>query len=173
MEIRFQKAAFTLILVTGMVSLVGCDAGGSTVPSYGYNQTPGTSTSTPTPTQGSNPVPTPTPAPAPTPAPQPPVSSGGTVTGGVCATADTRCVSWMAPTTRMDGTSVPISDIAGYIIRYGSSATVLSNKIVVTDRYVTQYTLAQLAAGTYYITVSAYDAGNVESPASAVLVRSF
>lgn len=169
MEISFQKAALTLILVSGMVSLVGCDAGGSTVPSYGYNQTPGTSTNTPT--QGSNPAPTP----APTPVPQPPVSSGGTtVTGGVCGTAVTpRCISWVAPTARMDGTSVPITDIAGYIIRYGSSAAVLPNKIVVTDRYVTQYTLAQLAAGTYYITVSAYDAGNVESPASAVLVRSF
>lgn len=176
MEIRLQKAVVTLVLVAGFVSLVGCDAGGSTVP-YSYNsQTPGTSTNTPTPAPA--PKPTPAPTPAPTPSPQP-VSGGGpggtvTATGGVCGTGTTaRCVSWAAPTTRMDGTNVSIADVAGYIIRYGSSATVLPNKIVLTDRYVTEYTLAQLAAGTYYITVSAYDAGNVESPTSAVLVRSF
>lgn len=66
-----------------------------------------------------------------------------------------------------------MAEIAGYIIRYGVSANDITNKIVLTDRSVTQYTFTQLAAGTYYITVSAYDADNVESPTSAVLVRSF
>jgi hypothetical protein len=45
MEIRLQRVAYTLVLVTGLAVLVGCDAGGSTTPSF----TPGASTNTPTP----------------------------------------------------------------------------------------------------------------------------
>ena len=169
MEIRFQRAACTLVLVTGFAALVGCETGSSTVP-----LAQGDTTNTPSPAPTPGPTPRPTPVPTPTPTPGPTVTPTPVSGSGDCGTGTIpRCVSWIAPTSRIDGSAVSISEIAGYVIRYGSSANNMANKIVLTDRYTTEYTLPQLAPGTYYVAVSAYDTGNVESPMSAVLVRSF
>lgn len=166
MVIRIQRVACTLVLVTGLATIVGCDTGNSPTPKPG----PFTVTPTPTPSPTTTPAPTPTPTPLPSTTPTP----VGTVSGGVCITsASPRCVSWIAPTTRKSGTVISSNEIAGYIIGYGSSIDTITNKIIITDRTATEYTFSQLASGTYYITVSAYDTNSVESPVSAVLVRSF
>ncbi|HXX57181.1 MAG TPA: fibronectin type III domain-containing protein [Thermodesulfovibrionales bacterium] len=69
-------------------------------------------------------------------------------------------LSWVAPTTNDDGTS--LTDLAGYKVYYG---TVSRNYPQVADvKSVTSYTVPNLADGTtYYFAVSAYDATGNES----------
>ena len=145
MEIRFQKVAYTLVLAAGFATLVGCDAGGSTVPS---NLAPGTTANTPTP----NPAPGPTPRPTPTP------------TGSAT-------VSWTAPVARVDNTSASMSDISSYNVYYGTSPTALSKVIHVADAYKFTYTITNLAASTYYFAVTAFDSTGIESSYSNVVTR--
>jgi hypothetical protein len=75
-------------------------------------------------------------------------------------------LSWTPPTQNTDGSSV--TNLAGYNIYYGTSPEDLTTKIQVTNAGLTAYTVADLGAGTYYFSVSAYTANGVESAPSAV-----
>lgn len=67
-------------------------------------------------------------------------------------------LSWNASTKNADGT--PISDLAGYRIRYGTSAGVYTTTIDAGN--VRTYTVSGLEPGKYYFVVQAYDSnGNV------------
>lgn len=80
--------------------------------------------------------------------------------------AEQVALSWNAPTTYTDGT--PMTDLTGYKIYYGTSSGNYSN---VTDvGNVTSYTVANLATGTYYFAVTAYDSAGVESAYSNEVV---
>lgn len=92
-------------------------------------------------------------------------SSGdaGTVNPGVIgsngdssATAD---LAWDAPTTNADGTL--LADLAGYKIYYGNASGSYSEAVTVGA--VTNYVLTDLAPGTYYIAVTAYNSAGAES----------
>ena len=161
MEIRFQKAAYTLVLVTGLATLVGCEAGGSTVPN---SLAPGAPTNTPVPTPRptATPVPTPrptaTPVPTPTPTPTPAPTKSATV-------------SWTAPLARVDGASASINEIGGYNIYYGTSPTALTKVVRVPDAYTFTYSVGSLAVSTYYFAVSAIDSKGVESALSNIVTR--
>jgi hypothetical protein len=68
-------------------------------------------------------------------------------------------LSWNAPTTNTDGT--PLTDLAGYKVHMGTSS---GNYTTVVDiGNVTTYTVSNLAPGTYYFVVTAYDSSNIES----------
>jgi len=75
-------------------------------------------------------------------------------------------LSWTPPTQNTDGSS--ITNLAGYNIYYGTSAGDLTTKIQVTNPGLTAYTVADLGAGTYYFSISAYTANGVESAPSIV-----
>src|SRR5258706_289371 len=90
------------------------------------------------------------PAPAPAPAPAPTV-------GSVTAT-------WVAPVISADGTT--LTDLAGYRVYYGTASGTYSKSVTVTDRTATSYTIANLPIGTYFVTVTAFDASNNESARS-------
>ncbi|MGD0885998.1 MAG: fibronectin type III domain-containing protein, partial [Thermodesulfovibrionales bacterium] len=72
--------------------------------------------------------------------------------------SDQATLTWTPPTTNANGTA--LTDLAGYIVYYGTASGNYSQNINVGD--VTTYTVSNLTAGTtYYFAVTAYDtAGN-------------
>lgn len=88
----------------------------------------------------------------------PPVGDGGGGTGGGTSTG-TATLAWKAPTTNTDGTLV--TDLAGYKVYYGTAHGTYSNSVTIGK--VTSYSINNLAPGTYYFTVTAYDTTGLES----------
>ena len=80
------------------------------------------------------------------------------------ATSGSATLTWTAPVTNTDGSA--LTDLAGYHIYYGSSATALSNVIDVASAGTTSYTVASLTSGTWYFAVSAYTTSGLESTLS-------
>ena len=76
----------------------------------------------------------------------------------------TTTVRWTAPTKNTDGST--LTDLAGYRIYYGRSATELVSTIQVPNAGMRSYVVENLAAGTYYFVVRAYTNGGAESPDS-------
>lgn len=70
-------------------------------------------------------------------------------------------LSWIAPTENTDGS--PLADLAGYRIRYGTSAQALNNTIVVDNASVTAYVIENLSPATWYFAVTAVTAAGLES----------
>ena len=77
-------------------------------------------------------------------------SANGTVT-----------MSWTPPTTRTDGS--PLTNLAGFKLRYGNSVGNYSNTITIPNPGVTTYLVENLARGTYYFVIAAYDSNDIES----------
>ncbi len=76
-------------------------------------------------------------------------------------------LAWTSPTLNTNGTS--LTDLAGYRIYYGSTSTQLNQVVTVEGAEVTEYVFSELASGTWYFAVTAYDGDKVESGLSAVL----
>jgi hypothetical protein len=75
-------------------------------------------------------------------------------------------LSWSAPTQNTDGT--PLTDLAGYTISYGTSASELTQTIQVADPSATSYVVGNLSAATYYFAVEAYTTAGTQSAPSSV-----
>ena len=75
----------------------------------------------------------------------------------------------MAPTQNTNGSA--LTDYAGIRIYYGTSAATLSNMVQVPSPG-TQYTIANLAAGTWYFAASAYTTLGTQSARSSVVSKS-
>ena len=75
-------------------------------------------------------------------------------------------LSWVAPTTNTDGT--PLTDLTGFVISYGTSATALSQTVNVSGATATGYTVQGLTAGTWYFTVAAVTSAGTQSAPSNV-----
>lgn len=81
--------------------------------------------------------------------------------------ADTSAtVSWTKPTQNTDGSA--LTNLAGYAVYYGLSATSLSTRVNVPDATLTTYVVSSLTPGTYYFAVTAYNTATVESDLSNV-----
>jgi hypothetical protein len=76
-------------------------------------------------------------------------------------------LSWTSPTLNTNGTNT--TDLAGYRIYYGSKSTQLNQVVTVEGAGVTDYAFRELAAGTWYFAVTAYNSDKVESGLSAVV----
>ncbi len=81
-------------------------------------------------------------------------------------------LSWVAPSTREDGTALSLSEIAGYRVYHGLAATDLAVMVDLADPTLTEHTLTDLAAGDHYFALTVYDTGNLESARSAVISKS-
>jgi hypothetical protein len=81
---------------------------------------------------------------------------GITVTPETTAGSSTGSVelSWLMPTANADETA--LTDLAGVVIYYGTSASNLSRCVVVSGEAATSYTIAGLGAGTWYFGVEAF-----------------
>ncbi len=101
--------------------------------------------------------------------------SGGASTSVGLTTTGTASLTWDAPTTRADGTSLnPATDLSTYRLYYGTSSGNYTQHIDVapnlTAPYVTTDTVT-LASGTYYFAVTAVDTLGNESAYSADVMR--
>jgi Putative Ig domain/Fibronectin type III domain len=86
----------------------------------------------------------------------PPVSPPVTQASNSTATLD-----WTPPTENTDDTA--LTNLAGYNIYYGTSATILTESVKVTNPGLTAYTLTNLSPGTWYFAVTSYSSTGVES----------
>jgi hypothetical protein len=68
---------------------------------------------------------------------------------------------WQAPSTRTDGS--PLTNLAGYRIRYGTAAGSYPNLIQIPSGGITSAVVENLPPATYYFVVSAYDTTGAES----------
>ena len=75
-------------------------------------------------------------------------------------------LSWMAPTENTDGST--LSNLAGYRIRYGTSASALTQTIVIDNASVTTYVVENLSPATWYFAVTAVNSQGAESSNSNV-----
>jgi hypothetical protein len=73
-------------------------------------------------------------------------------------------LSWTPPTQNTNGTS--LTNLAGYRIYYGKSASTMTQRISVPNPGVSRYVVEDLASATWYFTVRAYTTTGVESAAS-------
>jgi hypothetical protein len=80
--------------------------------------------------------------------------------------AGTAILSWSPPTKNTDGT--PLTNLAGYVVRYGTSSTALNNKISVASASATGVEITNLSPGNWDFAVSAINTANVESQFSAI-----
>ena len=76
-------------------------------------------------------------------------------------TSGNATLSWQAPTTNTNG--APLTDLAGYRIYYGTSASNLSDTIPLTGVGLQTYVIVNLAPGTWYFAVKAIASTGVES----------
>jgi Putative Ig domain len=75
-------------------------------------------------------------------------------------------LQWVAPTENTNGT--PLTNLAGYRIYYGTSASAMTQTAQIANPTINTYLLANLTPATWYFEVKAYTTANVESSASPV-----
>jgi hypothetical protein len=85
-------------------------------------------------------------------------------------TSSTVSLSWVAPTENSDGT--PLSNLKGYNVHYGTKPQTYSKIINVANAGLTDYVVQNLDAGTYYFSVTAYNATGTESALSGEVIAS-
>jgi len=73
-------------------------------------------------------------------------------------------LSWVPPTQKVDDT--PITNLAGFKIRYGQSSAALDQVLDVASPVITSAMVENLAAGTWYFAIQAYTTDGVESDPS-------
>ena len=94
-------------------------------------------------------------------------SSSGSTGGSTGATTGSATVNWQPPTANTNGSA--ITNLSGYTISYGTSATNLSSSVKVANAGLTSYVVENLTAGTtYYFGVAAYNSAGETSKVSNV-----
>ena len=73
-------------------------------------------------------------------------------------------ISWLAPTENDDGT--PLVNLAGYRIRYGQQSGLYNTMVNIDNPGLATYVINGLAAGTYYLVLSAVNVNGGESAPS-------
>jgi hypothetical protein len=73
-------------------------------------------------------------------------------------------LAWRQPLQNEDGT--PLTDLAGYVIRYGEELGRYSSRIDIPNAGITRYVITGLAKGTYYFVLSSYNSTGFESDLS-------
>jgi len=86
------------------------------------------------------------------------------VTSSVAGTAS---LSWSRPSQNTNGS--PLTNLAGYVIRYGTSSTALNNTITVASASAIGAEITNLSSGNWQFAVSAINTANVESQISAIV----
>jgi hypothetical protein len=91
---------------------------------------------------------------------------GFTIAVNAASGSGTARLDWAPPTNNTDGT--PITSLAGYVVQYGNSPTLLSQEVTIANPATTTYTLTNLGSGTWYFAVSSYTASGTRSNLSNV-----
>jgi hypothetical protein len=82
----------------------------------------------------------------------------------VQASTGSATLSWTPPTQNTDGSA--LTDLAGYRIVYGRTATALDQTVQVANAGTARYTITGLTSGTWYFRVKAYNSAGAESDVS-------
>lgn len=98
-----------------------------------------------------------------------PTSTGSTSTSTPPATAKSVDVTWTAPTVNTNGSA--LTDLAGYIIYYGTSPTSLTKSVSVPSAGATDHVVQGLTGGTWYFAIKAYTSGGLQSSYSSMVSR--
>jgi hypothetical protein len=77
-------------------------------------------------------------------------------------------LSWVAPSTRTDGSVLSMSEIAGYRIYRGTTSGNLQAVLDLNDGYINSYVMQNQESGVYYFAVTAYDNDGNESNLSNI-----
>jgi hypothetical protein len=85
------------------------------------------------------------------------------------STAGTASLIWTRPTENTNGS--PLTNLAGYVIRYGTSSTALNKSISIASASATSVEITNLSPGTWDFAVSAINTENIESPFSAIVAK--
>ena len=96
-------------------------------------------------------------------------SSEGSSLDTSYANSGTASLSWVAPATRTDSSYLALTELEGYRVYYGTSASSLALLVDLNDKSMTEYTTQSLPSGTYYFAVTAYDSDGNESGYSNVI----
>ena len=80
-------------------------------------------------------------------------------------------LSWSAPSTRTDGTPLSLSELVGYRVYYGTSPDALQLQEEIVGVSETGVSISNLAPGTYYFAVTAYDVDGLESGFSQIVSK--
>ena len=95
-------------------------------------------------------------------------ASSAAATGAAAGNPTDKSVtlSWSPPTRNSDGSS--LSNLAGYILHYGTSSEDYTGSIEITNPTATSYVVSgsSFPPGTYYFAISAYNAQQVSSSLS-------
>jgi hypothetical protein len=101
-------------------------------------------------------------------------SGTSTSSGGSSSTSDSSgtaggavTLNWQAPTENTNGTAA--SQLIGFYIYYGTSADNLDQWVVAWGSETTSFTVTNLASGTYYFAIAAYNWMGVESTPTGVV----
>lgn len=80
-------------------------------------------------------------------------------------------LSWIAPSTRADGSLLPLNDLSGYRVYMGTTNTSLAPVVDLDDSGVTEHSVTNLESGSYYFAISALDKDGLESGLSRVVLK--
>ena len=84
------------------------------------------------------------------------------------STVGAATLSWSAPTQNVDGTA--LTDLAGYNIYYGTSATT-TQKININTVGMQTYVISNLSSGTWYFSITAVNSAGIESSPSETVSK--
>jgi hypothetical protein len=100
--------------------------------------------------------------------------SNGTATtnssgGGEGVGNGTATLTWTPVTQTTDG--AVLTDLVGYRVFYGLSASTMNNVAVLPDANITTYVVTNLSSGTWYFTVAAYTSSDTQGLTSNVCTK--
>jgi hypothetical protein len=90
-------------------------------------------------------------------------------TSSATGSTSSAALSWSAPTQNEDGS--PLTDLAGYRIHYGTSASDLNKRVEVGNPATTSARVQNLTPGTWFFAISAYTHNGAESSRSGVVSK--
>lgn len=93
-----------------------------------------------------------------------PIADAGTRVG-------TASLSWKAPVARTDGSSLPVREISGYRIYYGTKSRKYDYSIAIKNAYKDSYSVSDLPVDTYYFAMTTVDVDGRESGYSGEAVK--
>jgi hypothetical protein len=95
------------------------------------------------------------------------LGTSGSVEAAITEPSASAELSWSTPTQNTNGT--PLTNLSGYVIRYGMSAAALTMEIAVASPNATNAEISNLAPGTWFFEVAAVNAADVAGPFSALV----
>ena len=91
-----------------------------------------------------------------------------TITVASAPATGSASLSWVAPTTKTDGSPLSLSEIAGFRIYHGTTSDNLTRLRDLSDGSATSYTVTGLESATHYFAVTDYDYNGNESGYSSI-----